>query len=145
MPTIVPLSRDKYNVPILGGCVSFFCTNLIYTSRGGRRAPEKRFAPGIARARTSSWLPLECRSRRRGGSLNRGVRQPIHPYSPHDEEPKGTVQALLTLCLPPTPAQCLLLSHRCCPGLLPLLIAHRVAQHEHGVDVRSTPAHTSPF
>src|SRR5438874_641070 len=50
------------------GCVSFFCTSLSWNRRGVRRAPEKRFAPGIARARTSSWFLLAGSSHRRGGS-----------------------------------------------------------------------------
>ncbi len=127
------------------GCVSFFCTNLCCSNRGGRRTSEKGFAPGIARARTTSWLLLEGLSRRSEGLSNRGMRQPIHPYSPHNQEPKGTVQPLLAVCLPTGCAQRLPMRHRCCPGLLPLSIAHGVAQHEHGVDVLPMPAHARAF
>src|SRR5260221_4559594 len=132
-------SRNVYCMCNLG-CVSFFCTHLCWTDRGGRRPSEKRFVPGIARARMSRWLLLAGLSRRTDGSSNRGVRQPIHPYSPHDEEPKGTVQTLLTLCLPPTPAQHLSLSSCCRPRLVPAPIADRIAQHQHGVDVLPTEA-----
>src|SRR6476620_1310157 len=37
------------------------------------------------------------------------------------------------------------MSHRGLPGLVPLSIADRVAQHQHGVDVLPTPTYTSPF
>src|SRR5260370_31232075 len=84
------------------GCVSFFCTRLFWNRRGGKRASEKRFAPGIARARTTSWLLREGLSRRRGGSMDQWVGQPVHPRSPEDEEPKGLCQLLLTSVFAPT-------------------------------------------
>ena len=71
--------------------------------------------------------------------------QPIHRRSPEDEDPKGTGQPLLAVCLPQTRAQCLSLSYRCRPGLVPPPIADRVAEHQHGIDVLSTPAHANPF
>lgn len=37
------------------------------------------------------------------------------------------------------------MSHRCRPRLVPLSIADRVAEHQHGVDVLPTPAHASPL
>ena len=122
------------------GCVSFFCTHLFCSTDGGRRTSEKGFAPGVARARTSNGMLFEGLSRRSGGSSNRGMRQPIHPRSPDDEEPTGTVQPLLAICLPPLGAQRLLLSHRRRPRLVPPPIAHCVAEHEHGIDVLSTEA-----
>ena len=122
------------------GCVSFFCTHLCCSTDGGRRTSEKRFAPGVARARTTrEWL-LEGLSRRSAGSRNRWVRQPMHPYCPHDEQPQGSLLPLLGFRLPTGGAQHLPMSHRCCPGLLPLSIAHGVAQHEHGGDVLPTEA-----
>src|SRR5438105_1679880 len=104
----------------LGGCGSFFCTHLCWSNRGRRRTSEKRFAPGVARARTTRWWLLEGLSRRSAGSSNRWVRQPMHPYSPHDEEPQGPLQPLLAFRLPTGGAQRLPMSHRCCPALLPL-------------------------
>src|SRR5205807_9632525 len=47
-PKVNPSSRD--------GCVSFFCTHLSWNCRAGRRASEKGFVRGIARAKTTSWL-----------------------------------------------------------------------------------------
>ena len=138
--------RERKCIPfLLFGCVSFFCTNLCCSTRSGRRTAEKRFAPGVARARTTRRWLLEGLSRRSAGSSNRWVRQPMHPYSPHDEEPQGPLQPLLAFRLPTGGAQRLPMSHRCCPGLVPLSIAHGVAQHEHGVDVLPTPAHASAF
>ncbi|SRR5258708_4444237 len=77
--------------------------------------------------------------------MDRWVGQPVHPRSPEDEEPKGLGQLLLTVCLPPTRAKRLSMSQRCRPGLVPLPIADRIAQHEHGVDVLPTPAHAGPL
>ena len=73
------------------------------------------------------------------------VGQPIHLYSPEDEEPKGLGQLLLTVCLPPTRAKRLSMGHRCRPRLVPLPIADRIAEHQHGIDVLPTPAHASAF
>src|SRR5258708_3480015 len=73
------------------------------------------------------------------------MRQPIHPYSPEDEEPKGAGQSLLTVCLSLTRAKRSSMGHGRRPGLVPLAIADRVTEHEHGVDVVSTPTHASPF
>ncbi len=56
------LERDR--AMELYGCVSFFCTDLFWTRRAGRRPSEKRLAPGIARARTTSRLLLANSSRR---------------------------------------------------------------------------------
>src|SRR6266849_4542966 len=37
------------------------------------------------------------------------------------------------------------MSHCCRPGPVPLSIADRVAEHQHGIDVLPTPAHASPL
>ncbi len=76
--------------------------------------------------------------------MDRWVGQPVHPRSPEDEEPTGLGQLLLTVCLPPTRAKRLSMSQRCRPGLVPLPIADRIAQHEHGVDVLPTEAACRP-
>src|SRR5215472_17201820 len=60
------------------GCVSFFCTKLFCSNKGGRRTSEKGFVPGVTRARTGRWVILDGLSRRSGSS--RGMRQPIQPY-----------------------------------------------------------------
>src|SRR5229473_5728834 len=73
------------------------------------------------------------------------MRQPRHPYSPEDEEPQGASQSLLALCLSLVCTKRLPMSHRCPPCLVPLPIADRVAEHQHGVDVLPTPTHASPF
>ncbi len=73
------------------------------------------------------------------------MRQPMHPYAPHDEEPPGTLQPLLALSLPQLRVQRVSMRHRGLPGLLPLAIAHRIVQHQHRVDVLPTPAHASPL
>src|SRR5260221_5774480 len=52
-------SRDrKYvNGKVFIGCGSFFCTRLTRKRRGGRRTPQKRFAPRITSAKTTNgWL-----------------------------------------------------------------------------------------
>jgi hypothetical protein len=67
-----PSLQDAEEVPAqpisssrgMAGCVSFFCTRLWWTRRGGRRTPEKGFAPGIASTRTTNWLLREGLSRR---------------------------------------------------------------------------------
>src|SRR5260370_16287302 len=76
--------------------------------------------------------------------MDRWVGQPVHPRSPEDEEPKGLGQLLLTVCLPPTRAKRLSMSQRCRPGLVPLPIADRIAQHAHGVDVLPPEAACQP-
>ena len=63
-------TSEKINT-YLRGCVSFFCTSLSWNRWGGRRTPEKRFAPGIASAKTTSRLLGKGLSRRFGGSVNR--------------------------------------------------------------------------
>jgi hypothetical protein len=77
--------------------------------------------------------------------VGRGMGQPRQPCSPEDEGPKGEGESLLTLLLPAGCAQRLPMSHRRCPGLVPLPIANRVADHEHGIDVLWLPAHAGPF
>jgi hypothetical protein len=67
--------------------------------------------------------------------------QPIHPRSPDDEEPPSALQSQFALCLPTLGAQRLPLNQCCLPGLLPRSIAHRIALHQHRVDVLPTPAH----
>ena len=69
----------------------------------------------------------------------------MHSYAPDDEEPHGTLQWLLARCLPQLRAQRQTLRHQGFPGLFPLAIAHRIAQHQHQVDVLPTPTHTSTF
>jgi hypothetical protein len=64
----------------------------------------------------------------------------MHPYAPDDEEPQGTLQPLLALCLPTLGAQRLAMRHRRCPGLLPLSIADGIAQHQYRVNVLPTEA-----
>ena len=73
------------------------------------------------------------------------MRQSVDLRSPYDQEPKERLQPLMALCEPPVGAQRLSLCHRGLPGLLPLTIADRIAQHQHRVHVLSTPAHASPF
>ena len=73
------------------------------------------------------------------------MRQPVHPYSPEDEEPKGAGQPLLAVCLPQTRAQCLSLRTRRRPGLVPLALTDRVAEHQHRVDVLPTEAACQPL
>ncbi len=70
---------------------------------------------------------------------------PIQLCSPEDEGPTGAGEPLLAVCLPLTHAKRSSMSKRCRPGLVPLPIADRIAQHEHGVDVLPTPAHAGPF
>lgn len=69
----------------------------------------------------------------------------MHLDAPEDEEPDGTFQPLVALGLPTVCAEGSSLCHRILPGLLPLPIAHRIAQHQDGIDVPSFPAHASPF
>ncbi len=69
----------------------------------------------------------------------------MDPHSPEDEGPQSTGQPRLSVCVPLTGALGLSLSSRCRPRLLPLPIADRIAQHQHGVDVLSLPAHADPF
>jgi len=71
--------------------------------------------------------------------------QPMRPYAPHDEEPAGALQPLMALGLPTLGTQRLPMRSRGLPSWLPLAIAHRIAQHQHGVDVVPTPAHARPF
>src|SRR5216683_1932827 len=73
------------------------------------------------------------------------MRQPVHAYSAEDEEPQGTGQPLLAVCLPLTCAQCLSLRTRRRLDLVPLAIADRVAEHQHTVDVLPTPTHARSF
>src|SRR6266851_7116497 len=49
-------TRIVDNKNIGRGCVSFFCTGLSWNRRGGGRASEKGFVPGIASTKTTSWL-----------------------------------------------------------------------------------------
>jgi hypothetical protein len=130
---------------IKSGCGSFFCTDLFWTRRVGRRASEKRLAPGIARARMTSEVLRARSSLRRGASADRWVRQPIQTCSPEDQSPKGAGQPKLAACLPPTRAKRSSMGHRCRPRLGPLPIADRIAEHQYGIDVLPTPAHASPF
>ena len=77
--------------------------------------------------------------------MDRWLRQPSHPYSPVHEGPQGAGLPLLAVGLPLTRAQCLPMSSRARPRLGPLSIADRIAQHEHAIDVLSTPAHARSF
>ena len=79
--------------------------------------------------------------RRSRGDSSRGMRQSIYPYAPDDEEPAGTLQPLLTLCLPTLGVERLSMRHRRRPGLFPFSVAHRVAQHQHEMDILPTPTH----
>src|SRR5947208_10204278 len=94
------------------GCVSFFCTKLCCSSRGGRRTSQKGFAPGVASAWTGHGWLRDGLSRRRGSSNPTGMRQSMPLYSPEDKEPHGTLEPLLTLCEPPLRAQRLSLCQR---------------------------------
>jgi len=67
------------------------------------------------------------------------------PRCPDDQDPHRLLQPELALCLPTLDAQRLAMHPRCGPGLLPLAIAHGVAQHQHRVDVLPIPAHASAF
>ena len=71
--------------------------------------------------------------------------QPSHSYSPRDKGPKGLAQPLLALGLSPTAVQRSSMRLRGGPRLVPVPIADRIAQHQHGIDVLSLPAHASPF
>ena len=92
-------TSPSLSLRILGVCF-IFCTKLCCRTSSGRKTSEIGFAPGVPRIRMSRWLLLECPSRRRGSSSTREMRQPMHSYSPRDEEPKGSVKLLLALCLP---------------------------------------------
>src|SRR5260221_1846634 len=121
----------------------FFCRNLFCHTSAGSRTSEKRLAPGVARATTSSRLLFErlsCRSARRD---DRGSRPPLEPHSPIGEQPTGPVQPLQTLGLSLLEAPPLSLRSRRRPRLGPAPIAHRVAQHQHRIDVQPLPAHPS--
>lgn len=69
----------------------------------------------------------------------------MHLHAPEDEEPDGTFQPLVALGEPSVCAEGSSLCYRILPGLLPLVIAHRIAQHQYGIDVPSFPAHASAF
>lgn len=73
------------------------------------------------------------------------MRQPMHLYAPEDEKPHSTLQPLLAHYLPMLGRQRLSVCHGGLPGLLPPSIVHGIAQHQHGVDVLSTPAHACSF
>jgi hypothetical protein len=63
--------------------------------------------------------------------------QPIHPDDPDDEEPRGSLQPLVALGLPRLCGQRLPLNER---GLLPLVSAYRIAQHQHRGNIVPMPA-----
>ena len=69
----------------------------------------------------------------------------MQPYAADDEEPPGTLQPLLAPSLPQLRALRVPICPRGFPGLLPLAIADRIAQYQHGIDVVSTPAHARAF
>src|SRR5438309_27158 len=104
-PACVEQTKD------LTGCVSFFCTRHWRPHRGGRRTPQKRFAPGIAAAKTTNGqLPAGLNGRGRRG-LDRWLGQPSHPCAPVHERPKGAAEPLLAVALSSAGAQrCLLCS-----------------------------------
>src|SRR6266516_237487 len=143
--TIILDSSSCYKRTQTLGCGSFFCTRLTWPRRGRRRTPQKRLAPRIASAKTTRRLPREGLSRKFGASVARWMGKPSYPCSPVDEGPKGAVQSLLALCLPPTAAQRPSLRSRCRPRLVPASIADRIAQHQHGIDVLPLPAHARAF
>ena len=70
---------------------------------------------------------LESLSRGSRVDSSRGMRPSMEPYAPDDEEPAGTLQPLLTLCLPTLGVERLSMRHRRRPGLFPFSIAHGVA------------------
>src|SRR5690349_12715585 len=79
------------------GCVSFFCTSLSRPHGGGRRTPQKGFAPGIARAKTTNGqfrVGLNCWG---SHSLDRWLGQPSQPGSPVHQGPKGEALPLVAL------------------------------------------------
>ena len=69
----------------------------------------------------------------------------MHPNAPDDEDPHGMLQSLVARCFPTLRAQRLSIGSRRLPGLLPLSITDRIAQHEHGIDIVPTPAHACTF
>src|SRR5438105_3487267 len=71
--------------------------------------------------------------------------QPSQACSPEDEGPQGAAEPRLPLCSPTVSAQCSSMRSRCRPRLLPVPIADRIAQHEHGIDVLALPTHADPF
>jgi len=122
-----------------------FLHSPLPNDRDGRRPSEKRFVPGIARARTSRGLLCANLSQRCGGSSNRRMSQPRQAHSPEDEGPKSTGQPLLAVCLPLTRAPHLSLGHRGLPGLVPAPLADPIAQQQHGIDVLSSRAACQPL
>ena len=118
--------------------VSFFCANLSGSTRRRRKTPEKGLVPGVPRARTSRFVLLEGLSSQSGS--RRGMRHPIHSHTPDGEEAAGMLEPLLTLRLLAVETQPLPMNSGCFPSVLPLVIAHSIAQHDARVDVVSTEA-----
>ncbi len=69
----------------------------------------------------------------------------MHLDAPEDEKPDGIFQPLVARGEPPVCAEGSSMCHRGLPGLLPLPIADRIAQHQHGIDVLPRPAHACAF
>ena len=55
------------------------------------------------------------------------------------------LQSLVARCFPTLGTQCVSIGSRRLPGLLPLSITDRIAQHQHPIDVVPTPAHACTF
>src|SRR5579884_744607 len=125
------------------GCVSYFCTRLRRAHRGGSRTPQKGLAPGIGSAGARNRL----RGRSRSTGVSRGLwpRKPSEAHAPPRQGPQGLGESVLAVRLSLAAVLGGLLGLNRLPGLMPASVADGVAQHEHGIDIVSLPAHPGSF